>query len=193
MTDYLKTKAAFQGEKIFRAVTPAVNNVYKVLDSYLKDIRKKDWCRQEGEQAYEQRQNEFLTQISRKKGKLQKQITKDDALNTYLIQQKSYLLQTYRNEQLSNQRCNCVTVAQRGFKNDADPEKRFKNFADMCLKVKGCTRKVSFNTMISKMKKPNPNKPKKSNTKNVNFKEIIKKENFNKEIINKKSSNKEES
>jgi len=72
LTDYLKTKAAFQGEKIFRAVTPAVNNVYKVLDSYLKDIRKKDWCRQEGEQAYEQRQNEFLTQISRKKRKITK-------------------------------------------------------------------------------------------------------------------------
>jgi len=107
-----------------------------------------------------------------------------------LIQQKSYLLQTYRNEQLSNQRCNCVTVAQRGFKNDADPEKRFKNFADMCLKVKGCTRKVSFNTMISKMKKPNPNKPKNPTPKMSTSKKSSKKKTSTKKSLTKKAPTK---
>jgi len=56
----------------------------------------------------------------------------------------------------------------------------------MCLKVKGCTRKVSFNTMISKMKKPNPNKPKNPTPKMSTSKKSSKKKTSTKKSLTKK-------
>jgi len=69
-----------------------------------------------------------------------------------VISQKSYLLQAYRNEQLTTERCSCFSVARVSYNYNKDPEPQFNSFASMCSKVPGCVKKASLKDVIDKQK-----------------------------------------
>jgi len=134
----------YQGMNLYHSGDKLLKGAFNVLKKYLDEIRGYDWCREQGTQAYQQRQDAFLKQSTMMKNKQKKKmelITKDDKMNQFYIEQKSYLLQAYRNEQLSDQRCNCITVARYSQRIGKDLESPFSQFASMCSKLPGCYKK----------------------------------------------------
>jgi len=152
---YLR-KLQFNGNQLFQSPTKTLKDTFNNLKIYLDDIRKFDWCRENGTAAYQARQDAFLKQATTSEKARQKkedsEISKNKQLQSFVISQKSYLLQAYRNEQLTTERCSCFSVARVSYNYNKDPEPQFNSFASMCSKVPGCVKKASLKDVIDKQK-----------------------------------------